>query len=62
MDREFLKGLLKLLLGGILLFGGMVILLYNFAMGFEISLAFLSLLSMLAGALLVVFTLFPRRP
>lgn len=47
MDREFLKGLLKLLLSGILLFGGMVILLYNFAMGFEISLAFLSLLSML---------------
>ena len=61
MDWDFLKGLLKLLLGGLLFFSGLIVLLYNFALGFEIALGFLALLIMLTGGVLVLFTLFPHR-
>ena len=61
MDWDYLKSLLKLFFGGILFFSGLVVLLYNFVLGFEVSLAYLALIAMLAGALLVIFVLFPHR-
>ena len=59
MDWDFLKGLLKLFLGGLLFFGGLIGLLYNIAGGFEVAFGFLTLLLMLSGGLLVILTLFP---
>ncbi len=55
MDWNYMKKLMQPILGVLLLLMGLVLLVYNFTLGFEISLAFLTLLILVLGALTLCY-------
>lgn len=55
MDWNYMKKLMQPTLGVLLVLAGLVLAIYNFVIGFEISFAFLALLVLLLGALTVCY-------
>ncbi len=61
MDWNFLKKILRIFLGALLLLGGIGLMIFSFVKGFEITLTFLAFLILCGGVCAVMFGILSLR-